>query len=107
MPFSDEDIKALLKPHHDATKIATLVATLIGCGVLVAGIFIAIGRNQSSVEKIDRIESKQIQQQDDITSIRYESKGANAGVQRVEQKVDDGLKDINTQLRQLNVRHHQ
>lgn len=102
--MTDDEIRAALKPHHDGFKVAQLVIALIGCGVVVAGIFVAIGKNEAAVAKIDRIEDKQIQQQDDITSIRYESKGANAGVQRVEQKVDDGMKDINAQLRQMRVR---
>lgn len=66
----------------------------------------SLGQTKGSVEKIDRIEAKQIQQQDDITSIRYEAKGANAAAQRVESKLDDGLKDINQQLRQLNIAGH-
>lgn len=102
--MTDDEIRAMLKPHHDGVKIAQLVIALIGCGVVVAGIFVAIGKNEAAVAKIDRIEDKQIQQQDDITSIRYESKSANAGVQRVEQKFDEGLKDINDQLRQMRVR---
>ena len=102
--MTDEEIRQLLKPHHDVKGIATFVIGCVLAGITVGSVFMAIGKSQSSVDKIDRIESKQIQQQDDITSIRYESKGANAGVQRVEQKFDDGLKDINAQLRQLNVR---
>lgn len=102
--MTDEEIRALLKPHHDGFKIAQVVIGLVVAAITVAGIFVAIGKNEAAVAKIDRIEDKQIQQQDDITSIRYESKGANAAAQRVEQKVDEGMKDINAQLRQMRVR---
>lgn len=102
--MTDEEIRALLKPHHDGFKIAQVVIGLVVAAITVAGIFVAIGKNEAAVAKIDRIEDKQIQQQDDITSIRYESKGANAAAQRVELKVDEGMKDINAQLRQMRVR---
>lgn len=99
--MTDEEIKHFLQPKHDWMKLVQFIIGVTLFCVTIAGIFIAIGKNEAAVSKIQRIEDKQIQQQDDITSIRYEAKGANSGVQRVEQKVDDGMKDINTQLRQI------
>lgn len=93
-------------PAHDLAKIIGVTIGCITAAVTVGGIFITIGKNAAAVDRIGRIEDKQIQQQDDITSIRYEAKGANSTAQRVESKVDTGFQDINTQLRQLNITGH-
>ncbi len=88
---------------HDTAKLIGVVVGCVTAAITIGGIFITIGKNAAAVERFGRMEDKQSIQQDDITSIRYEAKSANAAAQRVESKLDDGLKDINAQLRLLNI----
>lgn len=102
---SDPEVPNLRR--HSAGEVLKTIATAVGilmACVTVGGIFVTIGKNAAAVERIGRIEQTQVQQGSDQIGTHYEAKAANAGVQRLETKVDDGFKDIREQFKELRAR---
>ncbi len=87
-------------PAERLKTLGTVVAVVMAC-VTIGGIFVTIGKNAAAVERIGRIEDKQVEQGSDLIGTHYEAKAANAAVQRVELKVDEGFKDLTSQLREM------
>lgn len=95
-----------LRPHHDWQKIVLFVLTLVGAVYAAATQFMSLGRKEATLDKVDKIDTAQGQQKDEITRLNYRVEAVNGAVGVVGKDVTDmkaDLKDLNTQLRQLNL----
>lgn len=91
--------------HHskaDVAKTVGVVVGVLGICITVATVIFAAGKNQMAIERIGRIEDKQLQQDSRQIRTEYEAAAANSGVQEIK----SDIKDINVQLRQLNLTNH-
>lgn len=95
-----------LRPHHDWQKLVLFVLAICGAAWAIVNQVFNVGKTAAAIDKIDHMESFSNQLGVDVTRTKIQVEMLGGGFQEFKADTHDQLREMNAQLRQLNITGH-